>query len=174
MQNYLQNSFSQIQNILNQLTIYINKINELIFQMNNLINQVNNPMLNELDNQINQMNNYMGNMNQMNYNMNNFQLQNIIGNKMMNSDNIINVGFCLDKTDTPPDNVIVIYKNLTINDLINEFLKRINKKEYINNYDKYFTFLYNGKDIKKYKNDKIEEHIKSNGIIYALTNKLFK
>lgn len=159
MENNLQNSLFQLKNILNELNVHINQINELIFKMNNIINQVNNPMLNEIDNQINQMNNYMGGIinNQMNFNMNNFQAKNQINNIFSND--LINVGFKFNHTEGPIDDLIVINKNLTINELIDSYLKKINKLEYINNYDKCLSFLFDAKDIKQYKKSLIKEII---------------
>ena len=47
--------------------------------------------------------------------------------------------------------------------------------EYVDNYDKYFSFLFKGEDIKKYKNKKIKEIIiQEFSHICAITNKNFK
>ena len=132
------NSFDQIQNLLTQISNYVSKINEIILQINSIINS---------QNQMNQM----MQMNIMNNNMmrfdNNFipiinpLLNNHIPQKL--NDKKINISFNYrgDKIN------IVAEEYLPINEVINRFLKRIEKSELINNYQKKMTFLTGGEEL---------------------------
>ena len=175
MENNLQNAFFQIQNLLNELNTHLYKVNEIFFQMNNIIKQINIPMINEINNKIIKMNNNMGEImnNQIYNNMNNIQFQNQLNKEKINFDENIQIGFRFKKPDA--DFFININKKKTINELLNLFLKKINKTEYIDNYKDYFTFLFNAEDIQEYKNKKIEEVIlKQNMLITVITTSLYK
>ena len=175
MENNEQNLLFQMKNLLNQLSNYIYNINDIILQMNNIINQINNPMINAINNQLNQFNNNMQmiNNNQMNFNMNNnMQFHNKINNEILNNNdfnNCINIGFQYNHTDGPADDILFVNKNLTINELLNLYLKRINKLEYIGKYDNYFRFLYNAETLNKYKEKTINElNLNGNCIIACI------
>ena len=52
---------------------------------------------------------------------------------------------------------------------MNLYLNKTNKSKYMNNYDKYFHFLFNGKDIKSNKEKNIEEiGLSNNSYISAI------
>ena len=163
MENNQQNLWLQMQNLLNQLSNYIYNINDIILQMNNIINQINNPMINSINNQLNQFNNSMKmiNNNQMNFNINNnIQFPNQLNNEILNNNspiNCINIGFKYNHTGGSPENILFVNKNLTINELLNLYLKRINKLEYINKYDNYYRFLYNSLNLNICKDKTIGE-----------------
>ena len=169
-----QNSLFIIKTLLTQLNNYIFKVNEIISKLNNIMNQINNPMSNNFNNQMNKINNYMGfiNRNQPNYNMkidsflqkNNFEI-------LSNDDELLNIGFKLDHSG-PLDINVVISKNKTVNELLNLYLEKTHKEDYIDKYDTNFTFLFNGDDIKKYKDKKIEEiNLADKSYILAISNK---
>ena len=169
-----QNSLFQIKNLLTQLSSHISKVNEIIFKLNNIMNQINNPMINNFNNQMNKMNNFMGfiNSTRPNYNMkiDSFPKNNII-ETLNNDDEVLNIGFKLNHSGGPIDKNIVISKNKKVNELLNLYLEKTHKEEYIDKYDTNFTFLYNGEDIKKYKDKKIEEiDLADKSYILAISN----
>ena len=130
------NSFEQIQSLILQISNYISKINEIIFQINNIINSQNQI------NQINQMN-QMNQMNMMNFG-NNFNpdlnvLLNNPGIQQLNK-KPINIVF---KYNSKIINIIA-QQYLPINEVINRFLKKIDKPELINNYKNKMFFLIDG------------------------------
>ena len=166
MENNQQNLLFQMKNMLNELSNYVYKINDVILQMNNLINQFNNPMLSDINNQmnnLNQMNNsfkMMMNNNQMNYNMNNAPIPIIPkdnNNNIINKDDYINIGFKYNHTGGGLDNVLFVSKSLTINELINLYLQKINKSKYVDNYDNYYRFIFNSNYLNNYKEKTIKE-----------------
>ena len=124
------NSFEQIQSLILQISNYISKINEIIYQINNIINS---------QSQMNQM----MQMNMINFG-NNFNpdinlLLNNPGIQLLNK-KPINVVF---KYNSKIINIIA-QQNLPINEVINRFLKKIDKPELINNYKNKMFFLIDG------------------------------
>ncbi len=151
--NIIQNQFCQIQYLLNEISNNANKIQELILQINNIMNQMNqmDQMNYQLNAQINQMNNYMNMMeiNQMNLNNNN------LISKEKRNDLICNIQF---QDVTKKITVIQFFdKNKTINELINQYFVKIGRNDYVDNYDKYYYFLYNSSELNEIKNMKIKE-----------------
>ena len=142
--NNYQESFNQIQFLLNQLNNYVYKFNELIMQINNLMNLLNN----QLNYQINKSNNSMNMMNLNQINMKDFS----------NKENNNKTYFTFKFESLKGNSYLSLDGNKTINDLINEYFRKINKFEYINNYDKKFTFLYNSKKINSCKDSKIDKY----------------
>ena len=146
MQNIQLNPFIQIQNLLAELTFHINKINEIIFQMNGVLNQVNSPLMN-------QMNNMISNIKMINPQIN---FQNLENNIELEYKKPINILFALNHTGYADYNIVVDESN-KLNDVFNLFLKKINKSNFVDNYDKYFKFLYNGKQINSLKEKTVEQ-----------------
>ena len=170
-----QNSLFIIKNLLTQLNNYIFKVNEIIFKLNNIMNQINNPMSYNFTNQMNKMNNYMEfiNSNRPNYNIkiDSFPQKNNI-EILSNEDELLNIGFKLNHSGGPLDINLVISKNKTVNELLNLFLEKIHKEDYIDKYDTNFTFLFIGDDIKKYKDKNIEKiNLVDKSYILAISNK---
>ena len=141
----------QVQYYLNELSLHITKINDIIIQMNNYINQINNSQLFiDINNQKNQMNNFMMN-NPMNFNMNmnmNMNMNNNLFpnmnkqddfNEIIHKDNLINIQFFYHEMLSA--NIQFANRTLTINDLLNLYLKKINKRELVNNYNNNFFFI---------------------------------
>ena len=131
------NSFQQIQNLLEQASNYISKINEIIFQINNIINlqhQMNQMMqINMMNNMINFENNFNVNLNPLLNNQQPLQLEEKFINVIFNyQGNFIN---------------IIAQEYLPINEVINRFLKRIDKSELINNHQNKLTFLLEGGEL---------------------------
>ena len=143
--NNYQESFNQIQYLLNQLNNYVYKFNELINQINNIMNLLNN----QFNDQMNKNNNLM---NMMNINPMNINLKNFSNNEKKNT---IYLNFQFESGNGTT--YFYIDGNKTINDLINEYFRKINKFEYIDNYDKNFFILYNSKKINFCKDSKINE-----------------
>ena len=121
-----------------QASNYISKINEIIFQINNIINsqhQMNQMM------QINMMNNNMINF-ENNFNVN---LNPLLNNQqpLQFEEKFINIIFNYHGNFIN----IVAQEYLPINEVINRFLKRIDKSELINNYQNKLTFLLEGGEL---------------------------
>ena len=132
------NPFSFICNLLTQLSNYTFKINEIILEINNILNnQMNNPMLNQNNILMGQMN-LMNFENKFNYNMN--PLNNDIIPQEPFEIKYYNVKF---ETKTGLRTLIKAEKNLTLNELLTLYFKKINKPEFINNYKWPMKFLFN-------------------------------
>ena len=131
------NSFGQIQTLLAQVSNYVSKINEIIFQINNIINSQN--QMNQMNQmmQMNMMNNMMNFENKFNPNLNP-----LLNNKFPQqlNDKKINVIFNYQGNKIN----ILAEEYLPINEVINRFLKKIDKPELINNYQKKMSFLSQG------------------------------
>ena len=136
------NSFDQIQNLLAQVSNYITKINEIIFQINNIINSQNQMMQMNMinNNMINFENNFKPNLNPL---LNNQMTQHL-------NDRKINIVFNYHGNKIN----IVAEEYLPINEVINRFLKKIDKPELINNYQNEMTFLSGGAELDYSKNVK--------------------
>ena len=154
-----QNPFNQIQLLLIELSNHVSKINEIIIQMNNAMNQINLSMNNQFNNQLNDMNNFINMMN-MNMNMNpiNCNINDI--NKKENDEIFFNFRF----KNPSIFNVytsVSIEENKTINDLLNEYFRKNNRFDCIDNYDKNISFIYNSENINSFKNKKIKDYFKN-------------
>ena len=166
----MNNNITQLQFLLNELNNYVIKVNDIITQMYNVINQLNNSIPNQFNNQMNSMENFMNmmNMNQMNFNLN-------INNNNLNLEDkneqitYCNVLFNNSNTKT----LISMDVNKTINELLNEYLKKINKIELINNYDNKIFFNYNAQQLNDKKDSKIKDVFDKLAEIYVLQIKQF-
>ena len=130
------NSFGQIQNLLAQVSNYVAKINEIIFQINNIINSQN------------QMNDMMMQMNMMNNTMNipdnfNNDLNPLLNDQSLELDNkMISVIFNFKGKSI----IIAAQEYLPMTEVINRFLKKIDKPELMDNYQNKVKFLYLAKE----------------------------
>ena len=132
-----QTPFIQVQYLLNDLKLHINKVYEIFNQMNTIIvNQINNQNMNQCNMQLNDMINYMNmiNNNQMNFNINN---NNFFGEKREAF--YYNISFVEDNGNKT---FISIDIKKTINDLLNEFYRKNNCLNLLDNYDKHFIFVF--------------------------------
>ena len=147
MQNNI-NPFYQIQNLIMKLNEHVYQINEIIKMMNNIMNQINIP--NQINNFMNQMNSIMPNQNNFNFNNNNnFSLaQNFV------KSNDLNIYF---KSENGHKNLVVNQKNKTINELINSYFQQNKLTDFIDNYDRSYSFWYNSKNLISLKEKKVEE-----------------
>ena len=161
----MNNNITQLQFLLNELNNYVIKVNDIITQMYNVLNQLNNPIPNQFNNQMNNMENFMNmmNMNQMNFNlnMNNNNLNLEDKNEQITYCNIL---FNNSNTRT----LISMDINKTINELLNEYLKRINKIDLIDNYDNKFSFIYNANKLNDNKDSKIKNFFDKLAEIYVV------
>ena len=173
-------SLFQVQYYLNELSLHINQINEIIIQMNNFINQLNpSSLIKDMNTQMNQMNNFMmKNNNPLNFNMNinnnlSANMQNNDNfNEVIKEDNLFNIKFYYNDHFTT--NIQIVKKTLTVNELLNLYLKKVNKIEYLDNYDKIFSFLFNGNELNKKKEEKIGNILKDNSWIKVYDINSFK
>ena len=118
------------------------------------------------------MNNFiMMNNNPMNFNMNMNMNNNLLPNMIKDDDfdNLINIQFEYDNRYIT--NIQLANKKLTINELLNLYLKKINKIEFVNNYDNYFFFYYNGEELNKKKEINIENLLRDYCKIKVLEKK---
>ena len=144
------NTLDQIQYLLAQVSNYASKINEIIRQINNIINSQN--QMNQMM-QMNQMN-QMDMMNNMINLESNFMpdLNPLLNNNLPQQLNgkMINVVF-----EYSGGKINVIASEYSpINEVINIFLKKIDKPELINNYKNEMKFLLYGKELDYSKNIK--------------------
>ena len=149
--NMNENPFSKIQILLSELSLHINRINEIILQMNLVLNEMNYPINNQFNIQMNEMNKFMDmmNVNQMNFNNNMDNSFKIKKNKFMH-----NVTFV---ESTGIKYLIPIEEDKTINELLNEYCRKSNKFDLVDNYDDYINFIHNASVINKQKNQQIKE-----------------
>ena len=150
-----QTPFIQVQYLLNDLKLQINKVNEIINQMNIIIvNQINNQNMNQCNMQLNDMINYMNmiNNNQMNFNINN---NNFFAEKREAL--YCNISFVEDNGNKT---FISIDIEKTINDLLNEFCRKNNCLNLLDNYDKHFIFFFDAKKLNQKKEEKIKNIIR--------------
>ena len=147
MQNNI-NPFFQIKNFIMKINEHIFQINEIIKMMNNIMNQISIP--NQINNLMNQMNNIIPMQNNFNFNNNNkFSLdQNFV------KSNDFNIYF---KSEIGQKNLVVIQKNKSINELINSYFQHIKLADFIDNYDRSYSFWYNGKNLINFKEKKVKE-----------------
>ena len=166
MMNMNENPFSQIQMLLSELSIYVNKVNEIIIQMNLIMNKMNYPIINQPNIQMNEMNNFMNmmNVNQMNLNNNienNFEInkKKFFYNFQFSESNgkVIGFPFEIDKS---------------CNDLFNEYCRRSNNFNFIDNYDNYIDFIFNASLINKLKEKKIKEVFKGSPKINVIYHQI--
>ena len=131
------NSLDQIQYLLAQVSNYVSKINEIIRQINNIINSQN--QMNQMM-QMNQMN-QMDMMNNMINLESNFMpdLNPLLNNNLPQQLNgkMINVVFHYSGGKIN----VIASEYSPINEVINRFLKKIDKPELINNYKNEMKFL---------------------------------
>ena len=149
--NMNENPFSKIQILLSELSLHINRINEIILQMNLVMNEMNYPINNQFNIQMNEMNKFMDmmNVNQMNFNNNMDNSFKIKENKFMH-----NVQFV---ESSGIKYLISIEEDKALNKLLNEYCRKSNKFDLVDNYDDYINFIYNASVINKQKNQQIKE-----------------
>ena len=154
MFNYtFNNSFNQIQFLLNELNNYAYKINEYIMQFNNIMNQI----MITLNNQFNEQNKIINKpMNMMDISSIKLNMNNV-PNYVNNND----IFFSFQLRDSSGNTFLQLNGNKTINDLINDYLRKKNKIEYINNYDTKFNFLFNAQTIQPFKNIQLKDFFRS-------------
>ena len=160
------NSLDQIQYLLAQVSNYVSKINEIIRQINNIINS---------QNQMNQMM-QMNQMNQMDM-MNN--MINLESNFMPDLNPLLNNNLP-QQLNGKMRNVVFEYSGgkinviaseySPINEVINIFLKKIDKPELINNYKNEMKFLLYGKELDYSKNIKEIDPIRTTQFIINVFN----
>ena len=119
--------------------------------MNLVLNEMNFPINNQFNIQMNEMNKFMDmmNVNQMNFKNNMDNSFKIKENKFMH-----NVQFV---ESTGIKYLISIEEDKTLNELLNEYCRKSNKFDLVDNYDDYINFIYNASVINKQKNQQIKE-----------------
>ena len=164
------NSLEQIQNLLAQVSNYASKINEIILQINNIINSQNQMKQMMLMNQMMQMN--MINNNMINFENNfNPNLNPLLNNQMSQQLNARKINIVFNYQGNSIN--VVAEEYLPINEVINRFLKKIDKPEFINNYQKKMTFLLGGERLDCTKNVKeINEFSSQRLDIVAIINNM--
>ena len=122
--------------------------------MNLVLNEINYPINNQFNKQMNEMNKFMDmmNANEMNFNNNRDNPFKIKENKFMH-----NVQFV---ESTGIKYIIPKEKDKTINELLNEYCRKSNKFDLVDNYDDYIKFIYNSSVINKQKNQQIKNYFK--------------
>ena len=140
-----QGPLQQMQILLNKLSNYIYQINSIITEMNNLFTQMNNPLINPMNFNFNPMLNDNMNLNQNQFMMNLGNIQDIKP-KINAVFKVEDCGEEIKKFSEKTGNIIniAIDPEKTINDLLIEFLKRIEKENNINEFKNKFYFSCSG------------------------------
>ena len=153
-------ALQQIQTMLSKLSDHIFQINSIILEINNMINQINITYENNQNNFI-QMNNNIP-FNPLNFNMN----LNPFFNQLYSEPLIkqkINVTFDFNNNKTN----LVLDDNISINEMLILFLKRIGKEDYIGKNE--YRFIYSGEIINFDDKRQIKDLKKTNSNYIVIT-----
>ena len=153
-----QEQIKQLSNLLSELNVHVVKINNIVYEMNNIINNLNNNS-NSLENDfMEQMNDLLKRINNMNYSTKlkaSFDDINKLSNEQAN--NIESIKTIVFKTTLNSKTTIEINSTNTIDDLLKQYLIKINRSDLINNTNENIYFTYNSKKLEFGDKRKIDE-----------------
>ena len=162
------NNIKIISDLLLKLNDHIIQINDIIFEMNNTMNKINDSECIEnifKNTYMDQMNELVKKMNSINYNI---KLSSSISIKKFNlsldekendSGTTHNIIF---KTTLGMKTTIEFNSNLTVDELLKQYLTKVNKTHLINNTEEKLYFTYNSENLELGDNRKIENIFKTN------------
>ena len=143
-----QEQIKQLSNLLSELNVHVVKINNIVYEMNNIINNLNNNS-NSLENDfMGQMNDLLKRINNMNYSTKlkaSFDDINKLSNEQAN--NTESIKTIVFKTTLNSKTTIEINSTNTIDDLLKQYLIKINRSDLINNTNENIYFTYNSKKL---------------------------
>ena len=162
------NNIKIISDLLLKLNDHIIQINDIIFEMNNTMNKINDSECIEnmfKNTYMDQMNELVKKMNSVNYNINinsSISLRKLnlsLSEKENESGTTHNIIF---KTTLGMKTTIEFNSNLTVDELLKQYLTKINKTHLINNSEEKLYFTYNSENLELGDDRKIENVFKSN------------
>ena len=158
-----QEQLKQFSNLLSDLNAHLVKINNIVFEMNNIMNKLSNKS-NSLENDfMGQMNDLLKRINNMNYNtklkVSNDDINKLSNLQSTNDENIKNIIF---KTTLGSKTSIEINTSNTIDELLKQYLFKINRSDLINNTEESLYFTYNAEKLEFGEQRKINEIFSGN------------
>ena len=137
-----QEHIKQFSNLLSELNVHLVKINNIVFEMNNIMNKLNNNKPNSIENDfMEQMNDLLKRINDMNYNTK-LKVSYDEINKEKNNKEINSLKNIIFKTTLGSKITLEINSTSTIDELLQQYLYKINRSDLIYNTEEslYFTF----------------------------------
>ena len=158
-----QEQIKQFSNLLNELNSHLVKINNIVFEMNNIINKLDSHSNSLENNFMDQMNDLLKRINNMNYSSKLKASYDDI-NKLNNdqSNNLNPVKNIIFKTTLGSKTTIEINTNNTIDELLKQYLFKINRSDLINNTEESLYFTYNAEKLEFGDQRKINEIFSGN------------
>ena len=154
-----QEQIKQFSNLLGELNAHLVKINNIVFEMNNIMNKLNNKS-NSIENDfMEQMNDLLKRINNMNYNSKLKVSYDDINNTSNNLNEVKNIIF---KTTLGAKTTIEINNTNTIDELLKQYLCKINRSDLINNTEESLYFTYNAEKLEFGDKRKIDEVFATN------------
>ena len=144
-----QEQLKQFSNLLSELNSHLVKINNIVFEMNNIINKLDTKPNSSLENDFTeQMNDLLKRINNMNHSTKlkvSYEDTNKLNNEQSNNlENIKNIIF---KTTLGSKTTIEINISKTIDELLKQYLFKINRSDLINNTEESLYFTYNAEKL---------------------------
>ena len=154
-----QEQIKQFSNLLSELNVHLVKINNIVFEMNNIMNKLNNKS-NAIENDfMEQMNDLLKRINNMNYNSKLKVSYDDINNTSNNLNEVKNIIF---KTTLGSKTTLEINNTNTIDELLKQYLCKINRSDLINNTEESLYFTYNAEKLEFGDKRKIDEVFSTN------------
>ena len=159
----MQEQLKHFSNLLSDLNSHLVKINNIVFEMNNIINKLNNKSTSVENDFMEQMNDLLKRINNMNYSTKlkaSYEDINKLNNEQNNElDSIKNIIF---KTTLGAKTTLEINNTNTIDELLKQYLYKINRSDLINNTEESLYFTYNAEKLEFGDKRKINEVFSSN------------
>ena len=154
-----QEQIKQFSNLLSELNIHLVKINNIVFEMNNIMNKLNNKT-NSLENDfMEQMNDLLKRINNMNYNTKLKVSYDDLNDQSNTTNSLKNIIF---KTTLGSKTTLEINSTSTIDELLKQYLYKINRSDLINNTEESLYFTFNAEKLEFGDNRKIDEVFTAN------------
>ena len=158
-----QEEIKQFSNLLSELNAHLVKVNNIVFEMNNIMNKLNDNKLNSMENDfMEQMNDLLKRINGMNYNAKlkaSFDDIHKLNEDQTNSDSLKNIIF---KTTLGSKTTLEVNNVNTIDELLKQYLCKINRSDLINNTEESLYFTYNAEKLEFGDNRKINDVFSNN------------
>ncbi len=154
-----QEQIKQFSNLLSELNVHLVKINNIVFEMNNIMNKLNNKS-NAIENDfMEQMNDLLKRINNMNYNTKLKVSYDELGDQSNNLNSLKNIIF---KTTLGSKTTLEINTTSTIDELLKQYLYKINRSDLINNTEESLYFTFNAEKLEFGDKRKVDEVFTTN------------
>ena len=154
-----QEQIKQFSNLLSELNVHLVKINNIVFEMNNIMNKLNNKS-NAIENDfMEQMNDLLKRINNMNYSTKLKVSYDELGDQSNNINSLKNIIF---KTTLGSKTTLEINSTITIDELLKQYLYKINRSDLINNTEESLYFTFNAEKLEFGDKRKIDEVFTTN------------